>query len=669
MDYKLKEVWKLLKIYRSKEYTNIDKFYYSVVMNMLRLLVHIENKILLSDERKVLLLFDRDFNDISDWLHINYDVKLIKTDTLTVKDVVIVFATKDEFFEGRTVSVAKAISYLDSAERDVKKYLCDLNAKGSIKLQYGLRDGRVVHISEINKNERGLQCNCYCPGCGEKLVARLGEKKQKHFSHCGEHCNLESAQQTALHIMAKEIIEEELSLYVPGIKFEREEIYNNRGDELFWELPKEYEYKQGGMVKFDSVELEKKITDIVPDIVVYKNGRPCLIEIAVTHFVDDEKLLKVKRLNIPMFEINISSLHGSAFNKEQLREAIIKQKDTKKWIYNPQYESGRKEAKEHYSQRYTELKREKLRKEEVERKKALKREKNIQCAQNKIIELLKPENYKNELVSLRNDEAFNEFYKTLRFSKETKGDYPFFIDLPIRGEMIFNCDRRIWQGAIFDRFVYCCRSANGKKPIISYENIKRWIKEMQKTITINQEINRLVKIDGIEQAFLYEVLKQYLKYLSYLGFLSDLQSNKHLYRVEMSGSVIPPKALETEVLKRAINEADRYSPNINSEIENVIYFQEYVEIIDDMDETYSYVNPFYNSVINKEKRKLEEKNELVKGYETIKDRDFSLEEIIYDEFGTRWVKCTLCGKIKPSHMMSSYKFALGECSKCSEDAF
>ena len=123
------------------------------------------------------------------------------------------------------------------------------------------------------------------------------------------------------------------------------------------------------------------------------------------------------------------------------------------------------------------------------------------------------------------------------------------------------------------------------------------------------------------------------------------------------------------MLKRAINEADRYSPNINSEIENVIYFQEYVEIIDDMDETDSYVNPFYNSVINKEKRKLEEKNELVKGYETIKDRDFYLEELIYDEFGTRWVKCTLCGKIKPSHMMSSYKFALGECSKCSEDAF
>ena len=44
-------------------------------------------------------------------------------------------------------------------------------------------------------------------------------KKQKHFSHCGEHCNIAFAQQTALHMMAKEIIEEltgRLCGYCPG---------------------------------------------------------------------------------------------------------------------------------------------------------------------------------------------------------------------------------------------------------------------------------------------------------------------------------------------------------------------------------------------------------------------------------------------------------------------
>ena len=35
-------------------------------------------------------------------------------------------------------------------------------------------------ISEITEKEKGLMCNCFCPGCGEKLQARLGEIKQKH---------------------------------------------------------------------------------------------------------------------------------------------------------------------------------------------------------------------------------------------------------------------------------------------------------------------------------------------------------------------------------------------------------------------------------------------------------------------------------------------------------
>lgn len=41
------------------------------------------------------------------------------------------------------------------------------------KLPFGLRSGKLVHISELNVEERGFKCNCNCPSCGDKLIARM----------------------------------------------------------------------------------------------------------------------------------------------------------------------------------------------------------------------------------------------------------------------------------------------------------------------------------------------------------------------------------------------------------------------------------------------------------------------------------------------------------------
>lgn len=45
-----------------------------------------------------------------------------------------------------------------------------------IKIPFALREGNLVHISDISKNEKGLGCNCRCIECGEILIARIGEK-------------------------------------------------------------------------------------------------------------------------------------------------------------------------------------------------------------------------------------------------------------------------------------------------------------------------------------------------------------------------------------------------------------------------------------------------------------------------------------------------------------
>ena len=92
-----------------------------------------------------------------------------------------------------------------------------------VKLPYGLRQEgeseRLVHISEIIPSESGLRCRCVCPSCGVRLQAKL-PKTRKDFTprfahHRGDEC--EYAVETALHLKAKEIIEEEKQLHLPSV--------------------------------------------------------------------------------------------------------------------------------------------------------------------------------------------------------------------------------------------------------------------------------------------------------------------------------------------------------------------------------------------------------------------------------------------------------------------
>jgi hypothetical protein len=43
---------------------------------------------------------------------------------------------------------------------------------------YALKNDEIVHTSEV---ESGLKCECICPACGARLIARKGTKVLHHF--------------------------------------------------------------------------------------------------------------------------------------------------------------------------------------------------------------------------------------------------------------------------------------------------------------------------------------------------------------------------------------------------------------------------------------------------------------------------------------------------------
>ena len=200
---------------------------------MRRVLVLIENKVLVSEKDEVLIPFENMSDTaLAEELQLHYGVNTIRMDSFPEWNFYAVTAAPQKGLHRQLVSIASAIKKIDEHEYDIRNYLNLQRLKLSVKLQYGIRDGKIVHISDIPRDQNGLACNCTCPGCRTSLQARIGTKKQKHFAHNNESRDTASAQQTALHMLAKEIIEKEKQIFVPGATVTKDEIYHLIDKEL-----------------------------------------------------------------------------------------------------------------------------------------------------------------------------------------------------------------------------------------------------------------------------------------------------------------------------------------------------------------------------------------------------------------------------------------------------
>jgi len=180
-------------------------------------------------------------------------------------------------------------------------------------LQYGLLNEKLIHISVV---EKGLACNCVCPHCKSPLIARKGQKNAHHFAHYRlADCN--HGTETALHMMAKNIVAKTKRVFVP---YTPENIYGNS--------------KGGGIVRFENAELEKRLSDTVRgDVLLRKGERSLNVEIKVTHEVDWEKTIEIFNLGVPTIEIDLSDIRES-FTPELIERILLSGEHTE-LIFSP----------------------------------------------------------------------------------------------------------------------------------------------------------------------------------------------------------------------------------------------------------------------------------------------------------------------------------------------
>lgn len=168
---------------------------------------------------------------------------------------------------------------------------------------------------------------------GQNYIVRVTgeEKDSKDIAYC---INEKSSNNINL-------IKMEIQLYVKWLS--KNGYIRSHMPKWYWDKYLWYDYfvckNDGQPYIFDDAKMEYRLDDIVPDLIVYKNNAPLIIEVKATHGVDDEKREKIKRLGISAIELDFSKFHGFDFYNvdEKVLENILFKKgyeSIKEWIHN-----------------------------------------------------------------------------------------------------------------------------------------------------------------------------------------------------------------------------------------------------------------------------------------------------------------------------------------------
>jgi len=176
--------------------------------------------------------------------------------------------------------------------------------------------GHLVHVDDVPNGEA---CGCTCPECRSKLIAKnKGQHNQHHFAHVGG-SDCVGAVESALHLMAKEILSEGKKIMLPR-----------------------YPLQVGGVRLFQSVDVESyyKELSLRPDCVGDTAGQKLWVEFKRSHEVDTDKAAKIKSAKIECVEIDINAC---PLDPLKMKEFLEESSENRQWIYFKGQESSKSE--------------------------------------------------------------------------------------------------------------------------------------------------------------------------------------------------------------------------------------------------------------------------------------------------------------------------------------
>lgn len=318
----------------------------------------------------------------------------------------------------------------------------------ALRVPFGLKDGRLYTPDET---ARGKACGCRCPGCGNVLVANQGEVKRAYFSH-HQSSECASGYESAIHLMAKQVILDKCTLTLPEFKKSYEiQLPNGRSlEERFVE--------KASSVALLNIRLEESALGLRPDIVGdTPDGKTVYIEIFVTHRVTEDKRDRFADRN--MVEINLSHLSPDALANEEGFANKVLHTAPREWVSCTIYDQQLIETQQRLQDRkaeYDQEQAEKRRKQEAETQRVENIEANrlrfrtqLQPVMDQLSEMLNGGYLEREHTLLEKDQAA----VTKISLRHPEHDIPQHVSQSIPNDWIFNTHRVVWQTHIFDKYI------------------------------------------------------------------------------------------------------------------------------------------------------------------------------------------------------------------------
>lgn len=141
--------------------------------------------------------------------------------------------------------------------------------------------------------------------------------------------------ETLLHREVKAILEREKRIQLPEL-FVRVERNAPRREPFTREKRWSSEY-----VNLDNVRLEKRLGRVIPDVLAKVLGKlnaeseyQLLIEVAVTNPINEERLERIREVNLPTLEIDIGRM-GGLVTREELVKLVVDEVAGKRWVHHP----------------------------------------------------------------------------------------------------------------------------------------------------------------------------------------------------------------------------------------------------------------------------------------------------------------------------------------------
>ncbi|MFZ6727695.1 competence protein CoiA family protein [Undibacterium sp. MH2W] len=403
-----------------------------------------------------------------------------------------------------------------------------------LRTPFGRKGGRIVSPADVDS---GLGCGCECIGCGDKLIAKKGNKNIWHFAH---HILIakQSCIESAIHAAAKQILVENKKMRLAENKV------TVTSQTSYGEVVEKSQIVRESQIRiFDYCreEVWDRESATRPDVMAYINDKCMLIEICFRHAVDEVKLRKLINRGLPAIEINLSDLSNNA-NYEAIEKRVLEDTFHQKWLFHPYEVRAKEKLRMALEVEIADLEREykiKIENLEIQRKaeetirKKIEEEKRKKKNIEKIDRDLKRQKYFEEIGRYRRiptAEKENMIRKELGISDV----WPRHLNLISNEASAVGAPVHIWQAALFAHFIF---NKAIKKERINNKDVALWVSEKFGLIE-----NRTKDLDT--------AIHKFLAYQRGCGFLdrsSEYTYGTTSYDIVYDKLTPPPKVQKQEI--------------------------------------------------------------------------------------------------------------------------